>query len=181
VAGRSWIGLEIDILCNRYNFDRWSYDSREKPSVGEALEKTLLVRGAAAAGSQYREMKEKHAADYNFSIGQLTLVAIRLLQAPALPGRARNLEARRRGRARGCDDPGQAGRDVCGPWRPPAGGRVLPQGPRAFSRQPRSDRDALTAREGSGQVRGGFFQRPPGGASTIPCSGAPAAISEAAS
>ena len=74
------VELEIDILCNRYNFDRWNYDSHEKPSVGEALEKTLLARGAAAAVSQYRELKEKHAADYNFSIGQLTLVANRLLQ-----------------------------------------------------------------------------------------------------
>ncbi len=74
------VELEIDILCNRFNFDKWSYDSREKPSIGEALEKTLLAEGAGAAVSRFRDLKEKHSEDYNFGAGQLTLLANRLLQ-----------------------------------------------------------------------------------------------------
>jgi polyisoprenoid-binding protein YceI len=74
------VELEIDILCNRFNFWDGGYDSREKPSIGEALEKTLLADGAAAAVSQYRELKDKHSGDYNFGAGHLTRLANRLLQ-----------------------------------------------------------------------------------------------------
>jgi len=74
------VELEIDVLCNRFNFLDGGYESPEKPSIGEALEKTLLADGAAAAVSQYRELKEKHSGEYNFGVGQLTRLANRLLE-----------------------------------------------------------------------------------------------------
>jgi len=79
------VEIEIAILGNRYNFDRWSFDSREKPSIGEVLARTVDSAGAEAAVGRYRELKEKNPGDYNFAVDQITLAANRLLQHRRFP------------------------------------------------------------------------------------------------
>jgi tetratricopeptide (TPR) repeat protein len=79
------VEVEIAILGNRFNFDKWSFDSREKPSIGEPLTKALEEGGAPAAVARYRELKEKSPGGYNFGADQLSIVANRLLQHRRLP------------------------------------------------------------------------------------------------
>jgi tetratricopeptide (TPR) repeat protein len=74
------VEVEIAILGNRFNFDKWSFDSRQKPSVGEAMSQALAAGGAEAAVERYRELKEKSPNGYNFEADQVALVASRLLQ-----------------------------------------------------------------------------------------------------
>jgi len=79
------VEVEIAILGNRFNFEKWSWDSRAKPSIGEVLSKTVETAGAPAAVAQYRELKEKSGNDYNFSADQLGLLGNRLLQRRRFP------------------------------------------------------------------------------------------------
>jgi polyisoprenoid-binding protein YceI len=74
------VEIEIDILGTRSNYDEWSFESREKPSIGETLARTIESNGVGAAVAQFRELKEKQAGKYNFEPDQLTLLANRLLQ-----------------------------------------------------------------------------------------------------
>ena len=74
------VEVEITILGNRFNFDRWSFDSKQKPSVGEAMWQAMEAGGAEAAVARYRELKAKSPDDYNFGADQVALVASRLLQ-----------------------------------------------------------------------------------------------------
>jgi len=74
------VEVEINILGNRFNFDKWSFDSHQKPSVGEAMWQAMAAGGVDAALARYRELKEKSPDDYNFGADQVALVASRLLQ-----------------------------------------------------------------------------------------------------
>ena len=79
------VEVEIAILGNRFNFDKWSFDSRPKPSVGEAMWQAVNPGGGEAAVARYRELKEKSPNEYNFGPDQVALVANRLLQRRRLP------------------------------------------------------------------------------------------------
>lgn len=74
------VEIEIDLLGNRPNYDRWSFQSKEKPSIGEVLWKTLETSGAAAAAAQFRELRQQKADQFNFAPGQLGIVINRLMQ-----------------------------------------------------------------------------------------------------
>jgi polyisoprenoid-binding protein YceI len=74
------VDVEINILGNRFNFDKWSFDSKEKPSIGQAMSEALAAKGVEGALARYRELKEKSPNDYNFETDQVALVASRLLQ-----------------------------------------------------------------------------------------------------
>ena len=74
------VEIEIDLLGSRPNYDRWTFQSREKPSIGEVLQKTVETSGAAAAVAQFRELKAQKPDDYNFGPGQLNLLILRLMQ-----------------------------------------------------------------------------------------------------
>ena len=74
------VKIEIAILGNRFNFDKWSFDSRGKPSIGGEIWNVLTTGGAEAAVARYRELKQKSPDDYNFAVDQVTLVGNRLLQ-----------------------------------------------------------------------------------------------------
>jgi polyisoprenoid-binding protein YceI len=74
------VEVEIAILGNRFNFDKWGFDSRQKPSVGEAMSAALAAKGVEAAVARYRELKAMSASDYNFGIDQVAIVGNRLLQ-----------------------------------------------------------------------------------------------------
>ena len=74
------VSIDIDLLGSRPNYDRWSYQSKEKPSIGEVLQKTVESSGAAAAVAQLRELRQQKPDDYNFGPGQVNLVILRLMQ-----------------------------------------------------------------------------------------------------
>lgn len=72
--------VEMDILGNRPNYDRWSWQSRDKPSIGEVVWKTLESDGAAAAAAKFRELRKSSPEQYNFDPGQLGIAVNRLMQ-----------------------------------------------------------------------------------------------------
>ena len=79
------VEIEIAILGNRFNFDKLTFDSREKPSIGEPLAKAVEEGGAAAAVARYRELKSKSPGGYNFGADQFSILGNRLLQHRRLP------------------------------------------------------------------------------------------------
>jgi polyisoprenoid-binding protein YceI len=74
------IDVEIDLLGSRPNYDRWGFQSKDKPSIGEVLAKTVETSGAAAAAAQFRELRQTKPNDYNFAPGQLGTLIQRLMQ-----------------------------------------------------------------------------------------------------
>lgn len=74
------VEIEIDLLGNRPNYDRWNFQSKDKPSIGEVLAKTVEESGGAAAAAQFRELRAQKPEDYNFAPGQLATVIFRLMQ-----------------------------------------------------------------------------------------------------
>src|SRR6185436_11002483 len=74
------VNLEIEVLGNRFNYDKWSWAAKDKPSIGELLFNTAQEKDGAAAAAQLRDLKANHAADYNFDPGQVGIAANRLMQ-----------------------------------------------------------------------------------------------------
>jgi polyisoprenoid-binding protein YceI len=74
------VEITIDVLGTRSNFDKWGFDSKEKPSIGEVVWKTCEESGIDAAVARYRELKDKQPNDYNFAPSQLAIVGNRLFQ-----------------------------------------------------------------------------------------------------
>ncbi len=91
------VEIELEILANRPNYDRWSFDSREKPSAGEEVWKALEQDGAEAAAARFRELRRTQPDAYNFDAGQLGIAINRLMQRrrleEALPLLAAGIEA----------------------------------------------------------------------------------------
>jgi polyisoprenoid-binding protein YceI len=74
------VEVEINILGNRFNFDKFGFDSHGKPSVGKEMWEVLAGKGVDAAVARYRELKEKSPNDFNFDADQVSIVGNRLLQ-----------------------------------------------------------------------------------------------------
>jgi polyisoprenoid-binding protein YceI len=74
------VAIELDILGTRPNYDRWGFQSKDKPSIGEVLAKTVEASGGAAAAAQFRELRAQKPDDYNFAPQQLGTVILRLMQ-----------------------------------------------------------------------------------------------------
>ncbi len=74
------VDVELEIVGNRFNYDRWSFQSQDKPSAGEEVWKTLEKDGAAAAAVRFRELKRTQPEAWDFAAGQLGLVINRLMQ-----------------------------------------------------------------------------------------------------
>lgn len=74
------VAIDIDILGTRMNYERWSWASREKPSIGESIWKTLETDGSAAAAARLRELKKTAPDQYNFDAGQIGIAVNRLMQ-----------------------------------------------------------------------------------------------------
>jgi tetratricopeptide (TPR) repeat protein len=91
------VEIDLEILGTRPNYERWSFESREKPSAGEEVWKALEKAGAAAAAERFRELRRTQPDAYDFAAGQLALVVNRLMQRrrleEALPLLAAAIEA----------------------------------------------------------------------------------------
>ncbi len=74
------VDIEIDLLGNRPNYDKWNFQSKDKPSIGEVLLKTVESGGGAAAATQFRELRAQKPDDYNFAPQQLGTLILRLMQ-----------------------------------------------------------------------------------------------------
>ena len=71
------VNIDLEILGNRFNYDKWSWTAKDKPSIGEAIFKTATEKDGAAAAAQLREAKKE---DYTFEPGQVGIAINRLLQ-----------------------------------------------------------------------------------------------------
>src|SRR5206468_12858468 len=60
------INIELEVLGNRFNYDKFNWSSGDKPSIGELLFKTAQEKDGAAAAAQLRDLKAAHGGDYNF-------------------------------------------------------------------------------------------------------------------
>ena len=76
--------IEIAILGNRFNFDKFGFDSREKPSIGEPLAKALRKAGPRGRRAVSRAEGEEPRR-YNFGADQVCDRGNRLLQHRRLP------------------------------------------------------------------------------------------------
>ncbi len=74
------VNVTIEILGNRPNFERWSLDSKDKPSIGEVALQAVDASGGPAAAQKIRELKRDKPNDYNFAVGQLGIAVNRLMQ-----------------------------------------------------------------------------------------------------
>ena len=71
------VNIELEVLGNRFNYDKWNFTSKEKPSIGEALFKTAQEQDGAAAAAQLRAAK---ASEYTLEPGQVGIAVNRLMQ-----------------------------------------------------------------------------------------------------
>lgn len=75
---------EVEILLNMQasvpNLDRWNWNAREKPSVGETLMPIAVEHGGQAAVAEYRRLKSGSPDGYNFAAREMNLLGYRLLQ-----------------------------------------------------------------------------------------------------
>jgi polyisoprenoid-binding protein YceI len=74
------VDIRLEILGNRFNYDKWSWSSKEKPSIGEAIFQTATEKDGAAAAAQLRDAKANHAGDYTLEPGQVGIAVNRLMQ-----------------------------------------------------------------------------------------------------
>ena len=74
------VQVTIEVLGSRPNYDRWTLDSKQKPSIGEVALQAVDASGAAAAAQKIRDLKRDNAADYNFAAGELGIAINRLMQ-----------------------------------------------------------------------------------------------------
>jgi polyisoprenoid-binding protein YceI len=74
------VDVEVDVLATRGNYEKWGFESREKPSAGEAVWKIYEEKGADAALAGWAELQKTHPAEYNFAASEAGLVGNRLYQ-----------------------------------------------------------------------------------------------------
>jgi polyisoprenoid-binding protein YceI len=75
------VAIELDIVGLRFNYDRWGFNSKDKPSIGEVLWQGLEAGGTAtAAAARFRELQATQPDAYTFGAGQLGIVVNRLMQ-----------------------------------------------------------------------------------------------------
>jgi polyisoprenoid-binding protein YceI len=74
------VAIDLDILGNRPNYDRWGFPRTEKPGIGEMLSKTVAESGGEAAASQARKLKAETPNDYDFGAPQFAILINRLMQ-----------------------------------------------------------------------------------------------------
>src|SRR5262249_26370634 len=138
----------VDLLATRGNFEKWNFQSREKPSAGEAVWKIYEEKGADAALAGWAELQKAHPAEYNFAASEAGLGGNRPYQRGQTPaGPALLLQARPGGGSQATGRiplPDRPGRALPRAPRCRRGG--LPQGARARQGQRRGHRDAAPDR-----------------------------------
>jgi polyisoprenoid-binding protein YceI len=75
------VRVEISAAASIHNYDRWSFQSRAKPSIGEVLLRTAQENGSEAARKQFLDLRESQSGAYNFDPSEVLLAARRLAQA----------------------------------------------------------------------------------------------------
>lgn len=74
------VEIDLEILGNRFNYDKFGWMSKDKPSIGEAIFKTATEKDGQAAATELRDAKASHEAEYNFDPGQVGIAINRLMQ-----------------------------------------------------------------------------------------------------
>lgn len=74
------VDVEFTLLGTNRNLEKIAYSSREKPSIGQEMEKALTENGVAAAIERYRNLKDSNREKYNFGERELNLFVNKLYQ-----------------------------------------------------------------------------------------------------
>lgn len=74
------VDVEFAMLGSRFNYDRFGFDSTDKPSVGEKLLEVALSESAARALEEYDRLRENDPDEYNFDPGQLRVAGLKLFE-----------------------------------------------------------------------------------------------------
>ena len=74
------VRIEFALLGTRMNLERVSYQSSEKPSIGEKLEPIVAAEGVDAAIAAYHRLRRDEPDAYNFAEGQMNLLGYKLLR-----------------------------------------------------------------------------------------------------
>lgn len=74
------VRIEFTISGRIFNMEKIAYRSREKPSIGEALEEVVESDGTVAAVRRYHELKSASPDAYEFGVSELNKLGYRLLQ-----------------------------------------------------------------------------------------------------
>lgn len=74
------VEVVVDVLATRGNYEKWGFESREKPSAGEAVWKIYEEKGADAALAAWADLNKAHPTEYNFAAYEAGLVGNRLYQ-----------------------------------------------------------------------------------------------------
>jgi len=74
------VRIEFTISGRILNMDKIAYRSREKPSIGEALEEVMEQEGITAAVKRFHELKSERPDDYNFAEAEINKLGYKLLQ-----------------------------------------------------------------------------------------------------
>lgn len=87
-GGDSWgsavlseeVDIEFSLLGTNRNLEIIAYSSREKPSIGQEMEKALTENGVTAAIERYRNLRDSNREQYNFGERELNLFVNKLYQ-----------------------------------------------------------------------------------------------------
>ena len=74
------VEVVVDLLASRGNYEKWGFQSREKPSAGEAAWEVYEHKGADAALAHWNDLKKTRPAEFNFAASEAALVGNRLYQ-----------------------------------------------------------------------------------------------------
>lgn len=77
------VQINFTLMGRIFNMDRIAWSSREKPSIGEEMEKIIEQEGIGAALDFYAEAIQNSPEDYNFSARELNVLGYKLLQRGA--------------------------------------------------------------------------------------------------
>lgn len=86
-GGRFWgnkalsdsVTIEFNILGNKFNLDKFSFRSGNKPTVGDTLWHTVLNENSAAALEFYHRLRKKQPDDYAYKPHNIMLIGRRLV------------------------------------------------------------------------------------------------------
>jgi len=72
--------IEFTVSGRILNMEKIAYRSREKPSIGEALEEVMEQEGITAAVKRFHELRSERPDDYNFAEAEINKLGYKLLQ-----------------------------------------------------------------------------------------------------
>lgn len=83
------VNVEFAVLGRRFNYDKFGFDSSDKPSIGEILLDVAISETAASALEEYDRLREVDPDGYNFDPGQIRVAGLKLFEKEDFDGAVR--------------------------------------------------------------------------------------------